>query len=62
MGAVECEAHWLGVHQCMSSVLGMEKETPMFTPFPEMSLKILCSRGRSPWWGSEATVMARSST
>jgi len=44
MGAVDRGVLWLGVRQWMSSVLGTEKETPMFRPFVDMVVKSPCRR------------------
>ena len=62
MRAVAWAVLWYGVHQCMSSVLGMEKETPRSLPLPAICVNVFCKRQMLPGWDSEATVIEKSST
>jgi len=43
----------------MSSVFGIEKEIPRFSPFSAMFAKILCRQRMLPRSESEATVMEK---
>jgi len=53
---------WLGVLQCMSSVLGTEKETPKRVALASRIMKSSWSRRMLPIYDKEATVWQKSYT
>ena len=56
------ECLWLGVLQCMSSVLWTEKDTPSPRALASSVPKSFCSRRMMQRYEREATMRAKSST